>query len=415
MLTDYISSIMTSSVVPTSSADKTSPSITTGDDFSKTLQLASSAVSSSTTPSTTTTSSITSSATPTSNSISSADSTSPSTSSIPSSNLTEASATEDKTKLIETKSDPVNFGGFSYHFSFFMRLSSDIGKLGKDILSQFQNTTEHVGTTFLQQTSGQTDPVGSYLQGTQKAILEGIDDLKSYLGSLMTASNSGFGALSSCLESAFPTSSTSSTKTGSSNDFSPQSIFFSGGNTAYEIARLRLSASESNPGISVNNFCRFSSTTSTENVTSSPSSSSTTSSSAPASTTGAATSSSTASNPSKSYRGQNLFTIASLSLAGNIGGGRNLKIIKAASTGTSIGSLRTDPLPSAASNSNASSSSASPTSGTSSDQVAQKFLEAFLQFVRKLREDSSSDNPSALQKADYDGIDKVTKQTAQIS
>ncbi|MBF0502258.1 MAG: hypothetical protein HQM09_19110 [Candidatus Riflebacteria bacterium] len=358
MLTDNITSVMTSFLTPKLSTGTMSDSIATGNNFSKSLELATSSLS-----------------------------TPPSVASAVDL-ATSSTAGGEKTKAADGQNDPANFGGLAYNFSFFMRLSGDIGKLGKDVLSQFQDTTEHIGTKFLQQSDWRGDPVGSYLQGTQKALQEGFDGIKSYLGSLMASSTSGFSSLASSLGSSIPASSSSMSSAENISGLSPQSIPFSCGNAAYEIARLRLSEASSSQGININNLCQSPVTSSTGNTSSATSSASGSTSSSAAIDAGI--SSSTTSGSSKSYLGHNLIKIDTISASSSANGGKNLKIIQVSSA-TNAGSLRTDPLPAATSPVVDSTTDGNPSAGSSSDPLSHKFLEVFIQFIRKLRENSPSD------------------------
>lgn len=97
------------------------------------------------------------------------------------------------------------FGGLAANFSFFVRVSGDVGQIGREALSRFHQAAEGVTQTFLSEagwtSSGSesrgptADPVGAFLQGSETALIQGSDRFDGFLDEIRNAVQEGLSPL----------------------------------------------------------------------------------------------------------------------------------------------------------------------------------------------------------------------------
>ncbi|NLI79699.1 MAG: hypothetical protein GX442_25050 [Candidatus Riflebacteria bacterium] len=120
---------------------------------------------------------------------------------------------------------------YSWHFSFFARVSGDLSGWGKPVQAQFYRAGQAVAETFLNQGGWQGDPVGLFLEGADRAVQTGLSGSSSFFQSIRDQAAAGFDPLADTL-----LGSSSLAGLGSS---SAAGIPGSG---SFDLARLRVSA-----------------------------------------------------------------------------------------------------------------------------------------------------------------------------
>jgi hypothetical protein len=84
--------------------------------------------------------------------------------------------------------------GTRFHFSVFLRVRSASGNLGTDVQSLFTSGARMVASTFAAAPTGTWtgDPVGSYLQASERTISQGRDQASTWLRDILAAGSRGF-------------------------------------------------------------------------------------------------------------------------------------------------------------------------------------------------------------------------------
>lgn len=111
---------------------------------------------------------------------------------------------------ISSEASDSNNGAYAITFSWYARIAGDVGKVEPQALKLFHDVAERITKVFLDNKGWSGNPIQSLLNGTESALQSGTGQVRSYVGSLLNATNNGLQSLVQMLNGSSSSSSSSS-------------------------------------------------------------------------------------------------------------------------------------------------------------------------------------------------------------